>query len=197
METITAGKRLKLARRRNGLSQRELASRLGKSVRTIQRYEKDALELSPEAAAQLAQILGTTPGYLLGYDGDLVQFKSLADVMAFLFRLEQAEGVQFKVETTHNSCSIVFPESGGQLPQNRMICAFLRDWENKKRYPAYQKDYEEWKRKTLYQYSDQPLVCREQTALSEKEEERRVQKEWEDLLEEAPALDEADIPADE
>lgn len=197
MEAITAGKRLNLARRRNGMSQRELASRLGKSVRTIQRYEKDELELSPRTAAQLAQILGTTQGYLLGYAADSFQFGSMADLMAFLFGLEQAEGVQFRIETTRDSCALVFPEDDGQMPQNRMICGFLREWENKMRYPAYQKDYEEWKAKTLYQYSDRPLVCRERPVLSEEEEKQRVQKEWEDLLEQAPAPDGEEIPADE
>lgn len=197
MEAITAGKRLNLARRRSGMSQRELADRLEKSIRTIQRYEKDELELSPGIAAQLAQILGTTQGYLLGYAADSFQFRSMADLVAFLFRLEQAEGVQFRIETTRGGCAIVFPEDDGQMPQNHMICEFLRDWENKIRYPVYQKDYEAWKAKTLWQYSEQPLVCRKRPVLSEEEEKKRVQKEWEDLLEEAPAPDGEELPADE
>ena len=47
---------------------------------------------------QLADALGTTPSYLLGYAVDVAPIRSLADVMGFLFRLEEVSGIEFDID---------------------------------------------------------------------------------------------------
>jgi len=61
----TFGKKLKECREEKGLSQRELAKLLNTSYSVIGKYERDQMTPSIEAAKKLAELLGTTVGYLL------------------------------------------------------------------------------------------------------------------------------------
>jgi len=58
---MTKGRRLRLDRRKAGLSQAELAARLDCTVEEISAMERDKLELSPEAAAFSASIPARQP----------------------------------------------------------------------------------------------------------------------------------------
>jgi len=91
------GQRIKLLRKRKGLNQTELAQRLKKSLRTVQKYETGEIEVSIAVVNQIAGILDTTSTYLLGYEASTTQIKTLADVMDFLFKLETVDGIDFKI----------------------------------------------------------------------------------------------------
>ncbi|MCD7945195.1 MAG: helix-turn-helix domain-containing protein [Clostridiales bacterium] len=58
--------RIVLAREFAGLSQKELARRLGISPSTLNGYEKGNHEPKPQGLANIAQICGVTVDYLLG-----------------------------------------------------------------------------------------------------------------------------------
>ena len=60
------GKRLRGCREEKALSQQKLANELNTSHSVIGRYERDEMTPSIDVAKNMAQILDTTVGYLLG-----------------------------------------------------------------------------------------------------------------------------------
>jgi len=60
------GQRLADARERAGLTQQQLAERLGTSQRALARWERDPVALRPDQLAILTETLGVTADYLLG-----------------------------------------------------------------------------------------------------------------------------------
>ena len=82
------GKRIKILRKKKGYTQQELADILGKSLRTVQKYETGEIEVSISVVNQLANELDTTPTFILGYDTEIEPLRSLADVMNYLFHIE-------------------------------------------------------------------------------------------------------------
>jgi transcriptional regulator with XRE-family HTH domain len=60
------GERLVAAREEAGLSQRELADKLGISQRALSWWERETVALRPEQVAQLATVLGVSTDQLLG-----------------------------------------------------------------------------------------------------------------------------------
>src|SRR5262245_19115453 len=65
-ERAFLGERLRQARERRGLSQAELARRIGTGVNQVPRYENGQAEPSPMQLKRLARSLEITSDYLLG-----------------------------------------------------------------------------------------------------------------------------------
>ena len=177
------GQRIKVLRKRKGLSQTELANIMGKSLRTLQKYETGEIEFSIAVVNQLADILDTTPTFLLGYEADTAPIRSLADVMGFLFKLEQVTGVEFGIDVKRPprskewKCSITF-NGKADTDFNTDMCLFLEDWENERAalqsYQSTVKAYKKWQDQTLAYYSASAVECVEPVDISEEERiERR------------------------
>ena len=81
INTSTIGERIRLLRKRKGMSQIELAAAIHKSTRTVQKYENGEIEVSQFVAHLLAKVLDSTPTYLLGYETSNASLVTLADVM--------------------------------------------------------------------------------------------------------------------
>jgi transcriptional regulator with XRE-family HTH domain len=62
------GERLVATREEAGLSQRELADKLGVTQRALSWWEREPVALRPEQVAQLATALGVSADYLLGVE---------------------------------------------------------------------------------------------------------------------------------
>lgn len=60
------GERLRTIRERNAMTQEDLASSAGISVRLLQKYEAGESDPSLDNASKLADLLGTTTDYLAG-----------------------------------------------------------------------------------------------------------------------------------
>ena len=60
------GARLLQARKKKGISQEELAAKLGTKGPAIGRYERDEMKPSIDAAAKMANILGVSLDWLVG-----------------------------------------------------------------------------------------------------------------------------------
>ena len=76
------GNRIKEARKAQHLSQTELANRLGKTMRTVQKYESGEIEPSIGVLNEIANILNISPAELIGYQKknitlDLSQMSSM------------------------------------------------------------------------------------------------------------------------
>lgn len=79
---MSIGKRIKELRKKLGLSVDEIAEKLGKNRATIYRYESDEIENLPITIIEpLAEILGTTPSYLMGWDDELAQIEHDLEVL--------------------------------------------------------------------------------------------------------------------
>lgn len=122
--------------------------------------------------------LDTTPSYLLGYAADVAPIRSLADVMGFLFRLEEVAGIEFDIDVKRPpcskewKCSIIF-NGKADTDFNTGMCLFLEDWENQREevrsYQTTGKAYKKWQDQTLAYYSASAVECVEPEDISEEE----------------------------
>lgn len=65
---MTIGKRIKARRQELKMSQREMAARLGYTDHTtLTRIEADKVDLPQSRIVKIAEVLGVTPGYLMGW----------------------------------------------------------------------------------------------------------------------------------
>ena len=182
-EVSTIGERIKALRKKRGYNQKELANLLGKSLRTVQKYESGEIEVSIAMVNELAKILDTTSTYLLGHQTGDFKFDCLSDVMECLFQLEKISGLHFSIGTKrpphHDGwqCSITFDGKDKSADQNADICLFLEEWENNREsfrdYMISKETYENWKDKTLAYYASQGVEIAEPDELDETERLKR------------------------
>ena len=131
------GQRIKVLRKKKKLNQQELADLLGKSLRTVQKYETGEIEVSIAIINQLANLLDSTPTFILGYETNTEPFRNLADVMSFLFQLEKVSGMKFDIDVKKPprsrdwTCSLTF-NGKASAEFNADLCLFLEDWQNQR-----------------------------------------------------------------
>lgn len=63
---IPIGERIKASRRKAKLTQEDLGKQLGKTLRTIQKYESGEIEPSISLVFDIARVLNVAPEYLFG-----------------------------------------------------------------------------------------------------------------------------------
>ena len=176
------GKRIRSLRKRKGYNQQELADILGKSLRTVQKYESGEIEVSIAVVNQLAEVLETTPTFILGYETEVAPVRSLADVMNFLFHIEEVSGLQFGIDVKKPprskewQCAITF-NGKADTEFNTDMCLFLENWEEQRdslrTYGSTVEGYRKWKEKTLAYYAATPVECVEPEEL---DPEERIEK---------------------
>ena len=176
------GQRIKVLRKKKKLNQQELADLLGKSLRTVQKYETGEIEVSIAIINQLADFLDSTPTFILGYETNTEPIRNLADVMSFLFQLEKVFGMKFDIDVKKPprsrdwTCSLTF-NGKASAEFNADLCLFLEDWQNQREdvqtYGMSQADYRRWQDQTLAYYAATPVAC---TAPAELSEEERLEK---------------------
>ena len=181
-DNAAIGLRIRTLRKRKGYNQQELADILGKSLRTVQKYESGEIEVSIAMANQLAKVLDTTPTFLFGYETEITPIRSLADVVNFLFHIEQVNGLDFGIDVKRPprskewQCSITF-NGKADADFNADLCLFLEDWEgqrdNLRTYGTTQEQYREWKTKTLAYYASTAVECKEPEELDPEEQVKR------------------------
>lgn len=165
MEISIIGERIRMLRKKRGYNQKELANLLGKSLRTIQKYESGEIEVSIAMVNELAKVLDTTSTYLLGYQTGDFKFDSLSNVMECLFQIERITGLNFSIEIKKPplydgwQCSINFDGKDKTADLNVDMCLFLEEWDNIresfKECCMSKEAYETWKDKTLSYYASQ------------------------------------------
>ena len=177
------GLRIRTLRKRKGYNQQELADVLGKSLRTVQKYESGEIEVSIAVANQLAEALDTTPTFLFGYETEITPIRSLADVLNFLFHIEQVSGLEFGIDVKKPprskewQCAITFNGKAADADFNTDLCLFLENWEeqrdNLRTYGITQEQYRKWKTKTLAYYASTAVECKEPEELDPEEQVKR------------------------
>lgn len=162
LDHAAIGQRIKMLRKKKGLSQTELAQMLGKSLRTVQKYETGEIEVSISVINQIAEILETSSTYLFGYESGTTQIKSLSDVMDFLFKLENVAGIDFHIDVKKPprskewACSISF-DGKSAAEFNADMCLFLEQWQQEREdvqsFASTLEAYKKWKDTTLAYYA--------------------------------------------
>lgn len=77
---MTTGERIKKRREELGLTQTELAERMGyKSRAAICSVEKDKEDLTTTRIRKFAEVLNTTPAYLMGWEDTVVDYRKTVD----------------------------------------------------------------------------------------------------------------------
>ncbi len=77
---MTKGERIKALREQADMSQEELAKRMNTTKQTIYKYEKDIVTNIPsDRVEELAEILNSTPEYILGWKKATVEDKKISD----------------------------------------------------------------------------------------------------------------------
>ena len=177
------GARIRALRKKMGYNQTELGEIMDKSLRTIQKYETGEIEIPLSVISQLADVLGTTNSYILGFDGEPPTVHSMADIMNYLFNMEQVSGLEFTVDVKRPPrnkewcCALTFNGKSKEAQFNADMCLFLEEWESRRddvrSYGLSQSEYRKWKEKTLDYYASTLVDCIEPQDLPTAE---RIQK---------------------
>ncbi|MEF9915797.1 MAG: helix-turn-helix transcriptional regulator [Lachnospiraceae bacterium] len=175
---ITIGDRIRASRKLMMLNQTELAKQLGKSLRTIQKYESGEIEVSISMLEKIADKLDTTLEYLIGYPLNQINIQQLSNVMEFIFQLNDVKGIDYSIHIKkpplHEGweCSISFNGKDMSAFFNSDICLFLEEFkfhrEEFNHYILTKEAFENWRIKTLSYYSNTLLEKKEEESLDEK-----------------------------
>ena len=132
------GERIKAARKAAHLSQTELAQRLDKTMRTVQKYESGEIEPSIAMINAIAKILNISPADLIGYQKPEIQLNSLSDVIAVLYQLNKKAGIRFEIDVQrppHSeewSCSLKFKGNDQSAEMNNSLCLILEEFRDER-----------------------------------------------------------------
>ena len=171
---IQIGQRRRKYRKEKGMNQSELAEKIGKSLRTVQKYEKGEIEVAISVISDIAEMLGVSSSDILGYKSGIEHIGSLSDIMSFLFMLENVQDVDFKINVQKPSqggkweCSISF-DGQQNAKYNADLCLFLERWaeeqDNFRTYFSSLENYSRWKAETLAYYSSSQVETNEPVEL--------------------------------
>lgn len=169
------GSAIKKRRRQLKITQKEFAERLGKSERTIQKYESGEITMKIDLIKLVADELDIPWQELLEAKTDEIgivssenefpacRFHTLSDVINALFTITEIKDIAFqltcaKPPESPDWTSALMVDGKGSGTYNADFCLFMENWMNK--LAALQSDsinqeqFETWKRETLEYYSD-------------------------------------------
>lgn len=179
------GLRIRTARKKKRINQTELANLLGKSLRTIQKYENGEIEVSIATINEIAKVLECESTYLMGYETNSQPLSDFADILNFFCMLDRIKDVDFEIETKRPphydgwECTVKFNGKNKSAILNQDICLFLEEFHRlREEVRVYQSDYKsfrKWQDKTLAYHSGFKLEEKEIEELSEDERIRRFQ----------------------
>ncbi len=148
------GERIKAARKAAHLSQTELAQRLDKTMRTVQKYESGEIEPSIAMINAIAKILDISPADLIGYQKPEIQLDSLSDVIAVLYQLNKKAGIRFEIDIQRPpcseewSCSLKFKGNDQSAEMNDSLCLILEEFRDEREkletYWTDQESFDRW-----------------------------------------------------
>ena len=180
------GLRIRTARKNKGINQTELANLLGKSLRTIQKYESGEIEVSIAMVNEIAKVLECDSTYLMGYDSQAKPLSTFSDILNFFCLLDRVKDINFEIETKRPphydgwECTLKFNGKDRDATLNQDICLFLEEFERQREaVRIFQTDYEnflKWQDKTLAYHSGYKLEEKEIKTLPFEERMRRFQE---------------------
>ena len=169
------GNAIKKRRRQLKITQKEFAEKLGKSERTIQKYESGEITMKIDLIKLVADELEIPWQELLEAKTDEIgivssenefpacRFHTLSDVINALFTIAEIKDIAFqltcaKPPESPNWTSALMVDGKGSGTYNADFCLFMENWINKlaalQSGSINQEQFETWKRETLEYYSD-------------------------------------------
>ncbi len=169
------GNAIKKRRRQLKITQKEFAERLGKSERTIQKYESGEITMKIDLIKLVADELEIPWQELLEAKTDEIgivssenefpacRFHTLSDVINALFIITEIKDIAFqltcaKPPESPDWTSALMVDGKGSGTYNADFCLFMENWMNKlaalQSGSINQEQFETWKRETLEYYSD-------------------------------------------
>lgn len=169
------GNAIKKRRRQLKITQKEFAERLGKSERTIQKYESGEITMKIDLIKLVADELEIPWQELLEARTDEIgivssenefpacRFHTLSDVINALFTITEIKDIAFqltcaKPPESPDWTSALMVDGKGSGIYNADFCLFMENWMNKlaalQSGSINQEQFETWKRETLEYYSD-------------------------------------------
>lgn len=169
------GKCIQKARKAQKMSQKDLADRLDKSDRTIQKYEAGEIDFSISTIKAIANELDIPWQELLGIDtpvialkndkkpGQNYRFDTLGDVINALFKITSIKDLEFGITCTKPPESADWTTSltmdgKSDAKYNTDFCLFMENWMNKMQMLQTGKmtseAFNDWKNETIAYYSD-------------------------------------------
>ena len=177
------GERIKAARKAAGLSQTELANRLNKTLRTVQKYESGEIEPSIAMINAMAKELNISPADLIGYQRPSIELNTISDVLTVLYQLNKKAGLRFEIDVKRPphydewTCSLRFDGHSKDAEFNADLCLILEDFAHQRQmvetYWSDPDSFDAWLERKLAYYSSANLVDREVEVLSNME---RIQR---------------------
>ena len=177
------GERIKAARKAAGLSQTELANRLSKTLRTVQKYESGEIEPSIAIINAMAKELKVSPADLIGYQRPSIELNTISDVLTVLYQLNKKAGLRFEIDVKRPphydewTCSLRFDGHNKDAEFNADLCLILEDFAHERQmvetYWSDSESFDAWLARKLAYYSGANLVDREVEVLSNME---RIQR---------------------
>lgn len=169
------GSAIKKRRRQLKITQKEFAERLGKSERTIQKYESGEITMKMDLIKLVADELDIPWQELLEAKTDEIgivssenefpacRFHTLSDVINVLFAITEIKDIAFqltcaKPPESPDWTSALMVDGKGSGTYNADFCLFMENWMNKlaalQSGSISQDQFDTWKRETLEYYSD-------------------------------------------
>lgn len=169
------GNAIKKRRRQLKITQKEFAERLGKSERTIQKYESGEIIMKIDLIKLVADELEIPWQELLEAKTDEIgivssenefpacRFHTLSDVINALFTITEIKDIAFqltcaKPPESPDWTSALMVDGKGSGTYNADFCLFMENWMDKLAAlqigSINQEQFETWKRETLEYYSD-------------------------------------------
>ena len=157
------------------ITQKEFAEKLGKSERTIQKYESGEITMKIDLIKLVADELEIPWQELLEAKTDAIgivssenefpacRFHTLSDVINALFTITEIKDIAFqltcaKPPESPDWTSALMVDGKGSGTYNADFCLFMENWINKlaalQSGSINQEQFETWKRETLEYYSD-------------------------------------------
>ena len=122
---------IRAARKAAHLSQTELAEILGKTMRTIQKYESGEIEPSIAIINEIAKALKVSPTDIIGYQKQEIRLDTLSDVLYVINELNKKAGLHFDIDVKRPpqheewTCSLRFDGNNKAAELNQDLCLFL------------------------------------------------------------------------
>lgn len=169
------GNAIKKRRRQLKITQKEFAERLGKSERTIQKYESGEITMKIDLIKLVADELDIPWQELLEAKTDEIgivssenefpacHFHTMSDVINALFTITEIKDIAFqltcaKPPESPDWTSALMVDGKGNGTYNADFCLFMENWMDKlaalQSGSINQEQFETWKRETLEYYSD-------------------------------------------
>ncbi len=127
------GFRIKEARKAKGFAQSEFAEMIGKSVRTLQKYETGDISMPLDVLNDIAIKLDMSITDLSTELQPGVQIETLADVFSTIFALDKAQGINMEIApvTTNDNkkvTAIYFEPATWEYKENMIVNDFLNEY---------------------------------------------------------------------